>query len=79
MQSRPETQSDSSVSTTQMIKIPSDLLLSVATTPLVVALMGGKVLSQAILEISRSSESVFAGDRLPVLHFPDGSPPDDLA
>lgn len=79
MQSRPETPSDSPVSATPSVKIPSDLLLSVATTPLVLALMGGKVLSQAILEMSRSSESIFAGDRLPVLHFPDQSTSEDLA
>ena len=78
MQSRPETMPDSPVSATPTTTIPSDLLLSVATTPLVLALMGGKVLSEAILEMSRSSEAVFAGARLPVLHFPDQSSPDPV-
>ena len=73
MESRHQTPSDASPGDIGGVKIPSDFLLSVTTAPLVLMLMGGKVLSDTILEISRSSEAVFQGDRLPVLHFPPQS------
>ena len=50
---------------------PSNWLLSLATAPLVVGLVGSRLVSNFILELSESSEEVLRGDRLPVLHFPE--------
>ncbi|MEL7034181.1 MAG: hypothetical protein AAFO04_00965 [Cyanobacteria bacterium J06592_8] len=77
MESRDRTPSDVSPLEAQGVKIPSDILLSVATAPLMFVLMGGKVVSKAILEMSRSSEAVFQGDRLPVLNFPHQPPQEE--
>ncbi|EAW37106.1 hypothetical protein [Lyngbya sp. PCC 8106] len=74
MQSRDQTPSEASPDDeTQGMKIPSDFLLSVATAPLMLVLMGGKFMSNTMLEMSRSSEAVFQGERLPVLNFPHPS------
>jgi hypothetical protein len=70
MQSRWEKPSEASSSNSHWFKLPSDLLLSVTTSPFILLLMGSKVVSDTILEMSRSSEAVFQGDRLPVLNFP---------
>jgi hypothetical protein len=50
--------------------MPSDWLISLATTPLLLMLGGSKVLVDAVLDLSQTSEEVFRGDRLPVLKFP---------
>lgn len=51
--------------------LPSNWLLSLATAPLLVGLVGSRLISNFILELSESSEDVLRGDRLPVLHFPE--------
>ncbi len=50
---------------------PSNWLLSLATAPLLVGLVGSRLISNFILELSESSEEILRGDRLPVLHFPE--------
>ena len=59
--------------------VPPELLLSLATAPVLLALVGGKVLTEAVRELGVFSEELFRGDRLPVLHFPDETTlnPDD--
>ncbi len=74
MQSPWERPSEATGSETYDLKVPSDLLLGVTTAPLMLLLIGSKALSNTILEMSRSSEAVFQGDRLPVLNFPHDTP-----
>ncbi len=50
--------------------VPVDLLISLATVPLVVGLVGTKALTQIAQELGQLSEEVFRGDRLPLLKFP---------
>lgn len=52
---------------------PANLLLSLATAPVLVALVGGRTVTHLILEISRASEEVFRGDRLPILDPPNST------
>ncbi len=61
--------------------VPPAFLLSLATAPVLVALVGGKALSKAVYELSVFSEEIFRGDRLPVLPFPSTTAPkpDDSA
>jgi hypothetical protein len=49
--------------------IPTPILVSLATGPFLCGLVVGKALTQAMLDISRSSEEIFRGDRLPILPF----------
>ncbi|HEY9625530.1 MAG TPA: hypothetical protein V6C78_34740 [Crinalium sp.] len=51
-------------------KLSSDLLVSLATAPLLVVLVGSKVLAELMQNLGQSSEEVFRGDRLPVLNIP---------
>lgn len=48
-------------------KVPIQILLSVGTAPLLLALIGEKMLSKAIDELGQASEELFRGDRLPIL------------
>ena len=59
--------------------VSPELLLSLATPPLLIALVGSKVLAEAVRELGLLSEEIFRGDRLPALHFPSTtqSYPDD--
>lgn len=54
--------------------LPSDWLLSLAAVPFVAAIAGSRGLGDLVLSLSQSSEEVFRGDRLPVLHFPQTPP-----
>lgn len=53
---------------------PSDplpqILLSVATGPVLLGIVGIRLVSQWLQELGQSSEEVFRGDRLPLLHLP---------
>lgn len=51
------------------------LLLSMATVPLLVGLVVAKSLSEASRELGLLSEEVFRGDRLPLLNFPSPTSP----
>jgi hypothetical protein len=50
--------------------VPADVVLSMATAPVLFALWGGKVVTTLLQEMGQASEEVFRGDRLPVLNFP---------
>ena len=52
------------------IAFPQEWLVSLATTPLLIAALGTKVLHGLILNLSTNSEEILRGDRLPILHFP---------
>lgn len=51
-------------------RIPPEVLVSLASGPLLLALLGGKAVTQLLAEISQQSEELFRGDRLPLLSFP---------
>jgi hypothetical protein len=50
-----------------------NILLGLATAPLLVALVGARAATQFMMDLSRSSEEVFRGDRLPILDPPANS------
>jgi hypothetical protein len=52
-----------------------ELLLGLATAPLLVGLVGTKALAEALREIGALSEEIFRGDRLPLLTFPSDPDP----
>lgn len=54
-----------------LLPVPSSVLVSIATGPMLVALLGTKALGQLVLDLGRKSEELFRGDRLPILHFPE--------
>lgn len=55
--------------------IPPTVLVSLATGPVLLALVGGRTLERLLLELGQSSEELFRGDRLPILSFPEPSTP----
>ncbi len=46
-----------------------ELLISLATAPLLIGLVGGKALAEVSQEIGKFAEEVFRGDRLPLLNL----------
>ncbi len=50
-------------------KVPTQILLSLSTFPLLLVLVGGQALTKAIAELGQASEEIFRGDRLPILHI----------
>lgn len=52
-------------------RIPPEVLVSLASGPLLLALLGSKAVTQLLGEISQQSEELFRGDRLPLLAFPN--------
>lgn len=71
----PSEQSASQASSSTTPWVSPELLLSLATPPLLIALVGSRVLADAVRELGLLSEEVFRGDRLPVLHFPQTTQP----
>lgn len=59
------------------LEVSPEILVSLATGPLLLALVGGKALSQLIQQIGQQSEEIFRGDRLPLLD-PNPSTADEL-
>ena len=51
--------------------IGTEFLLSLATGPLLLGVLGAQAVFSWLQAAGLSSEEVFRGDRLPVLHFPD--------
>lgn len=47
-----------------------DLWLSLATVPVLLGVLGGRAMLQAVQELGQLSEEIFRGDRLPLLTFP---------
>lgn len=52
----------------------SNLLLSLATAPLLAGLWGARTLSAIARDLGETSEELFRGDRLPVLNLPADLP-----
>lgn len=55
------------------LEIPTGWLLSLATGPMLLGVISLEALFSALQATGISSEEVFRGDRLPILHFPDPS------
>lgn len=49
--------------------MPTKLLLSLGTAPLLVVLVGSKALAEFINDVGQATEEIFRGDRLPILHI----------
>lgn len=60
----------STSSSSSASKFPVDAALSLAIPPMLVGLMGAKMIAEAMLSLGQASEEVFRGDRLPVLNVP---------
>ncbi|NJO44240.1 MAG: hypothetical protein HC835_00575 [Oscillatoriales cyanobacterium RM2_1_1] len=73
MQSSPKSFSELESSRPAPNKIASNLMLGMATAPVLCLLTGSQFLGKLLTGLSQSSEDVFRGDRLPLLHFPQGS------
>ena len=67
--------SNSNSTETSLFKIAPELLLSLATGPLLVALLGTRAMTQLMQELGQMSEEVFRGDRLPILDLSITQPP----
>jgi hypothetical protein len=50
-------------------KVPVDVLVSITTTPLLLSLLGGRVLTEILQDLGKASEEIFRGDRLPILNL----------
>ncbi|MBD2179923.1 hypothetical protein H6S82_12100 [Planktothrix sp. FACHB-1355] len=51
--------------------IPTEILLTLATGPLLFGMLCGKATLDSIKSLGEASEEVFRGDRLPAIPFPD--------
>lgn len=61
---------------TPVFQIPTEILLSLATGPFLLGIVGVQMLQEWLSAAGLASEEVFRGDRLPVLHFPNSEPSD---
>ena len=52
------------------LPVPSDILLSLVTLPMLGGLVAAGAAAEFVASISIESEEVFRGSRLPVLNFP---------
>lgn len=50
--------------------VPTDVLISLGTVPLMITLLGAKITTTVIKEIGHQSEELLRGVRLPILNFP---------
>jgi hypothetical protein len=57
--------------------VSPSLLVSLAATPWLAAIVSARAAGSSIEQLGLASEEIFRGDRLPVLHFPD-RPSDSL-
>ena len=57
--------------TASQLGIPIDFLLSLATGPMLLGVLSIEAVFSWLQAAGVSSEEVFRGDRLPILHFPD--------
>ena len=51
--------------------MPTDFLLSLAVSPMLLGVLATDALLSWLTSVGISSEEVFRGERLPVLHFPE--------
>lgn len=52
------------------IKVPSDILISLATVPVLFIIVGSRVFTDLMQDWGQGSEEIFRGDRLPLLRIP---------
>jgi hypothetical protein len=52
---------------------PVKLLVSIATVPTLIVIVGLQALLQQVQILANNSEEIFRGDRLPLLPFPEPS------
>lgn len=55
-------------------QMPTKILLSLSTAPLLLILIGGKALTEFVKEVGQATEEVFRGDRLPILKISNTEP-----
>jgi hypothetical protein len=55
--------------------LPVEVAIALTTAPLLIVLVGTKVLSNTMQDLGRWSEELFRGDRLPLLNLQSSSPP----
>jgi hypothetical protein len=63
--------SESPVSSSRISVVLPSLMVSLAATPWLAAIVSIKAASAFLEQLGLASEEMFRGDRLPVLHFPD--------
>lgn len=56
---------------TNSVTIPTEILLSLATAPMLVGILASKASLELMQAIGKASEEVFRGASLPILDFPD--------
>ncbi|HAZ46019.1 MAG TPA: hypothetical protein DDW76_09820 [Cyanobacteria bacterium UBA11369] len=56
------------------VTIPTEILLSLATGPLLVGILAAKASLEFLQSVGSASEEVFRGASLPLLDFPDNQP-----
>jgi hypothetical protein len=54
--------------------VTPSLLVSLAATPCLLAIVAIRATSEVLERIGVTSEEIFRGDRLPVIHFPSEDP-----
>lgn len=64
-------QSETTERQTPRVTIPTDILLSLATAPLLLGILASKASLEFVQAIGKASEEVFRGASLPILDFPD--------
>lgn len=57
-------------------ELPVQILIGLATAPLLAALVGGKLLASTLETVGHWSEELFRGDRLPPLSSSPSDPAD---
>ncbi|NJR50811.1 MAG: hypothetical protein HC780_15830 [Leptolyngbyaceae cyanobacterium CSU_1_3] len=62
----------------QSFKLNPEILLGMATLPVLVGLVGIQAIAQTVHELGVLSEELFRGDRLPVLDLSEPSDPSKL-
>jgi hypothetical protein len=48
-------------------RVMSELILSAATVPVLLGIVGGRLAAEIMVSLGQASEELFRGDRLPVL------------
>ncbi|NEQ24322.1 MAG: hypothetical protein F6K28_35415 [Microcoleus sp. SIO2G3] len=56
--------------------VSNEILLSLATAPLLLGLLAGKTIANLVKSASEASEEILRGDRLPFLETPPASADD---
>jgi hypothetical protein len=65
--------SETARANTPELAVPTDLLLSLAVGPILLGIITLEAVSSWLEVAGTSSEEVFRGDRLPILHFPNAA------